>query len=287
MRIVKAGLREEVIALLESVDDHCILLTPHISHNFSDLLIKYVKPQVSIKILIQFSNEDIDKGSLNFDFINKLESNFNQLWIGVLRNLDAQLYVFDSSTALLTSADPTYNGVMEVEEYGTIYEQAEELVNINTAVNELMSDAIDFMQIRVETNQTSASAPDSAPEPEPDPDPEPVPEPVPEPDIVSHSGSRPHSQKLPYLIRGYASLQPFTKGQEAELIQQIEQVSPEGKNINLQAHYRINGIPEGVYAIVYSDGSITEYSLDRIDNHIRVLGEFSEQIDEHDLHKKA
>ncbi|MCF6238680.1 MAG: hypothetical protein L3J79_07705, partial [Candidatus Marinimicrobia bacterium] len=82
-------------------------------------------------------------------------------------------------------------------------------------------------------------------------------------------------------------MQPFIKGQEAELAQQIKRISRVGENSKLQAYYKKKGISKDMYVIVNANGSTTEYPLDRIENHMRALGDFNHQVDGISLFNKS
>ncbi|MCF6239033.1 MAG: hypothetical protein L3J79_09560, partial [Candidatus Marinimicrobia bacterium] len=144
MRIIKEGIRDEFITLLQTVKADCVIVTPVISPILTELLVAHLQPAIAVKILTQFTAEEINTGVLNYDFGSKLEPCFQDLWIGVLEILEAHLFVFDQRIALLTTADLTNNGLLASTDYGTMYTDPVELENIGSAVNELLSSATGF-----------------------------------------------------------------------------------------------------------------------------------------------
>ncbi len=262
LKFNKEGIGDELINLLQGVEDNCVFITPYISPLFSDLLIQYLKPETSLKILIRFSEDEIKSGHLDYNFVNKLNSHFKDVWVGVLEELQAKLYVFDKRLALLSSADLAQSELSNQVDYGTLIDNSIEIENINSAVNDLLTSATDFAKTNITIKQSD--------------------KPTLKRGKVSKTNRLAQYREQRSSAQRIFGLQPYIKGQEAELVQQINRISRTGKNIKLQAHYEKNGIPKDVYVIVNSTGSTTEYPFDRIDNHIESLGVFNKQIDEHD-----
>ena len=146
MKFVASNTLLELRNKLSNVKDSCTFICPYIQSEFTNQLIDLLPSEVKIRVVTRYTEKERVDGIINYEFAAPLSKHFKHFELRIVKDLHAKLYLFDYTSAFITSANLTHHGLSLNVEYGMLIDDAEMLGDIKTEVDRLWTNAVDYRE---------------------------------------------------------------------------------------------------------------------------------------------
>lgn len=130
LEIIETPWRNKLLTYVRSTRKELVICAPYFSKHVVDQIFKRCRSTVQIRFLLGFTRDSLKGGQSDPEALRQIIKMPNRAKAKQIGNLHAKIYIFDGEKAIVTSSNPTIQGLEKNVEFGVFFagEAATDLV---------------------------------------------------------------------------------------------------------------------------------------------------------------
>ncbi|MEM2129606.1 MAG: phospholipase D-like domain-containing protein [Candidatus Bathyarchaeia archaeon] len=118
VELLETPWRMKLLRRVRQVQSELIICAPYFSEKVITQILNNCKDKVKVRFLLGFTQRSLKEGQSELNALLKIIKGYPKIEAKQIMNLHAKVYIFDGKSAIVTSSNPTANGLVENIEFG-------------------------------------------------------------------------------------------------------------------------------------------------------------------------